>query len=103
MASKTTENCSSYFSSSGSNPSLRVILARVEEFIGLFETIVGQALREVRGPKPNTRLAAHILTFLPVMLALRRLSLYRDLTLEQVVDVLTDFPVRGLGLEGGND
>ena len=66
--------------------SLRVILARVEEFIGMFETIVGQALREVPGPKPNTRLAAQILTFLPVMLALRRWSLYRDLTREQVVD-----------------
>jgi hypothetical protein len=24
-----------------------------------FETIVGQALREVRGPRPRTRLAAH--------------------------------------------
>lgn len=80
--------------------SLKVILARVEEFIGMFETIVSQALREIRGPKPNTRLAAHILTFLPVMLALRRWSLYRDLAHEQVVDGLTDFLVRGLGLEG---
>ncbi len=79
--------------------SLRVILARVEEFIGMFETIVGQALREIRGRRPNTGLAAHILTFLPVMLALRRWSLYRDLTHEQVVDGLTDFLVRGLGLE----
>jgi AcrR family transcriptional regulator len=80
--------------------SLRVILARVEEFIGMFETIVGQAVRQLPGPKPNVRLAAQILTFLPVMLALRRWSLYRDLTHEQVVDGLTDFLVRGLGLEG---
>ncbi len=65
----------------------------------MFETIVGQALRQFPEPKANVRLAAHILTFLPVMLALRRWSLYRDLTHEQVVDGLTDFLVRGLGLE----
>ena len=79
--------------------SLRVILARVEEFIGMFETIVGQALRDRAGPKPNARLAAHIVTFLPVMLALRRWSLYRGLGHDEVVDGLTDFLVRGLGLE----
>ena len=78
--------------------SLRVILARVEEFIGMFETIVSQAVRDAVGPVPNARLAAHILTFLPVMIALRRWSLYRNLTHEQVVDGLTDFLVRGLGL-----
>jgi len=79
--------------------SLRVILARVEEFIGMFESIVSQALRDRPEPKPNLRLAAHILTFLPVMLALRRWSLYRNLTHEEVVEGLTDFLVRGLGLE----
>ncbi|MGH6753490.1 MAG: TetR/AcrR family transcriptional regulator [Bradyrhizobium sp.] len=79
--------------------SLRVILARVEEFIGMFETIVGQASRVVSAPAPNTRLAAHILTFLPVMIALRRWSLYRDLTHQQIVDGLTDFLVTGLRLE----
>jgi len=79
--------------------SLKVILARVEEFIGMFESIVSQALRDRPGQKPDLRLAAHILTFLPVMLALRRWSLYRTLTHEEVVEGLTDFLVRGLGLE----
>jgi AcrR family transcriptional regulator len=79
--------------------SLRVILARVEEFIGMFETIVRQALRDLPGPTPNVRLAAHIVTFLPVMLALRRWSLYRNLGHDEVVDGLTDFLVAGLGLE----
>jgi AcrR family transcriptional regulator len=82
--------------------SLRVILARVEEFIGMFETIVAQAMRDRAGPKPNSRLAAHILTFLPVMLALRRWSLYRNLTHDEVVDGLTDFLVKGLGLDEGS-
>ena len=82
--------------------SLRVILARVEEFIGMFETIVAQAMRDRADPKPDSRLAAHILTFLPVMLALRRWSLYRNLTHEEVVDGLTDFLVKGLGLDDGS-
>lgn len=67
----------------------------------MLETIVGQAMRERAGPTPNPRLAAHILTFLPVMLALRRWSLYRSLTHEELVDGLTDFLVRGLGLDEG--
>lgn len=79
--------------------SLKVILARVEEFIGMFETIVAQALSEKTGRKPDARLAAHILTFLPVMLALRRWSLYKTLGHEETVAGLTDFLLRGLGLE----
>ncbi len=79
--------------------SLRVILARVEEFIGMFETIIAEAARQVGVPVRNMHLAAHIVTFLPVMIALRRWSLYRNLTHEQVVDGLTDFLVRGLGFD----
>lgn len=79
--------------------SLKVILARVEEFIGMFETIVAQAVSEKAGRKPDARLAAHIVTFLPVMLALRRWSLYKTLEHEEVVEGLTDFLLRGLDLE----
>jgi len=79
--------------------SLRVILARVEEFIGMFETILVEASRQIGLKIAQPHLAANILTFLPVMIALRRWSLHRGLTHEQIVDGITDFAVRGLGLE----
>lgn len=78
--------------------SLRVILARVEEFIGMFERIVADATRQLGVPLPEPHLAANIVTFLPVMIALRRWSLYRNLSHQQVVDGITEFLVRGLGL-----
>ncbi len=81
--------------------SLRVILARVEEFIGMFERIVADAARQVGIALTHPHLVANIVTFLPVMIALRRWSLYRDLSHEQVVDGITDFIVRGLGIEPG--
>lgn len=79
--------------------SLRVILARVEEFIGMFESILTDASRQLGVAIPQPHLAANILTFLPVMIALRRWSLQRRLTHEQVVDGITEFAVRGLGIE----
>jgi len=79
--------------------SLRVILARVEEFIGMFERIVTDAARQVGIALAHPHLTANIVTFLPVIISLRRWSLYRDLSHEQVVDGITDFIVRGLGIE----
>jgi AcrR family transcriptional regulator len=76
-------------------------LGAVQEFIGMFESIVGQALRDRPEPKPNLRLAAHILTLLSVMLALRHWSHYRHLTHEEVIHGLTDFLVRGAIEEAG--
>jgi AcrR family transcriptional regulator len=60
--------------------SRRVILARVEEFIGMFETILIDATRELGVPMKNPHYAANILTFLPTMIALRRWSLKNDMT-----------------------
>jgi AcrR family transcriptional regulator len=77
--------------------SLRVILARVEEFIGMFERIVSDAARELRVPLAHPHLAANILTFLPVMIALRGWSLRDDPSPETVVDEISAFVVRGLG------
>ena len=77
--------------------SRRVILARVEEFIGMFERIVADAARELGRPIRNPHLAANMLTFLPVMIALRGWSLRKDASPEVVVDEISEFVVRGLG------
>jgi AcrR family transcriptional regulator len=79
--------------------SRRVILARVEEFIGMFERIIIDAARELRVPLPHPHLSANMLTFLPVMIALRGWSLKNDLSPEEVVDQITAFIVRGLDFE----
>lgn len=77
--------------------SLRVIQARVEEFIGMFEQIITDAARELKMTLPHPHFSANILTFLPVMIALRGWSLREKLSKEQVVDQISDFLVRGLG------
>ena len=79
--------------------SRRVILARVEEFIGMFERIIIDAARELGVPLPHPHLSANMLTFLPVMIALRGWSLKNDVSPEEVVEQITAFIVRGLGFE----
>lgn len=79
--------------------SLKVILARVEEFIGMFERIITDAARELKVPLPHPHFSANILTFLPVMIALRRWSLGNDLAPAEVVEQITEFLVRGLGFK----
>ena len=79
--------------------SRRVILARVEEFIGMFERIITDAARELGVPLPYPHLSANMLTFLPVMIALRGWSLKNDVAPEAVIEQITAFIVRGLGLE----
>ena len=79
--------------------SRRVILARVEEFIGMFERIITDAARELGVPLPYPHLSANILTFLPVMIALRGWSLKNDVPPEEVIEEITAFIVRGLGFE----
>jgi len=77
--------------------SRRVILARVEEFIGMFERIISDAARELRVPLPHAHLSANMLTFLPVMIALRGWSLKHDVPPDTVIDEISEFVVRGLG------
>jgi AcrR family transcriptional regulator len=79
--------------------SRRVILARVEEFIGMFERIITDAARELGVPLPHPHLSANMLTFLPVMIALRGWSLKNDVSPEEVIEQITAFIVRGLGFE----
>ena len=79
--------------------SRRVILARVEEFIGMFERIITDAARELGVVLPHPHLSANMLTFLPVMIALRGWSLKNDVPPEEVIEQITAFIVRGLGFE----
>ena len=79
--------------------SRRVILARVEEFIGIFERIITDAARELGVPLPHPHLSANMLTFLPVMIALRGWSLKNAVPPEEVIEQITAFIVRGLGFE----
>lgn len=79
--------------------SRRVILARVEEFIGMFERIIADAARELKVALPYPHLSANMLTFLPVMIALRGWSLRDDLPPETIVEQISAFIVRGLGFE----
>ena len=78
--------------------SLKVILARVEEFIGMFERIIADAARELGVPLRHPHVSANILTFLPVMIALRGWSLRGDPSPEDVIEEISAFVVRGLGL-----
>jgi AcrR family transcriptional regulator len=79
--------------------SLRVILARVEEFIGMFERIIADAARELDVPLSHPHVSANILTFLPVMIALRGWSLRSEPSREEVIEQISAFVVRGLGFE----
>ena len=77
--------------------SLRVILARVDGFVRMFEKLIADAAREARVETLNTYLAAHILTFLPTMIALRRWAIEREVSRTETVRGIADFLTRGLG------
>jgi AcrR family transcriptional regulator len=79
--------------------SRKVILARVEEFIAMFEGILGQAGSQTSMRLGNLHIAANIVTFLPTMIALRRWSLRDRTEPEEVIDALSTFMARGLGLK----
>ncbi|MBM3573907.1 MAG: TetR/AcrR family transcriptional regulator [Alphaproteobacteria bacterium] len=75
---------------------LRAILTRVGEHIGFFEGLVDQAGASAAGT--GRRLAANLLTFVPVMVVLRRWDLDPAADRLTLVRQLTDFVLRGLGL-----
>lgn len=77
--------------------SRRVIVARVEEFIVLFETILREAARDLKVPLRDPHFSANVLTFLPTMIALRRWSLNDRMSRKDLVDNLVEFLYRGLG------
>jgi AcrR family transcriptional regulator len=82
--------------------SVHAILARVEEFIKLFEQILSEAGRNGRVAVRNRTLAANIVTFLPTIVALRRWDLSRKVPKEEISQGLTEFMMRGLASEGAS-
>jgi AcrR family transcriptional regulator len=83
--------------------SLRVILARVDGFVRLFEKFIRDAAQEANIRIGNSYLAANIFTYLPTIVALRRWSLGRELSQDEILSGLTDFLVRGLGFPAASD
>jgi len=79
--------------------SRRVIFARVEEFVGMFQAILTDAARELGRPLPDPHFAANAITFFPTMLALRRWSLKARHRPSELTEWLVDFLVRGLGFD----
>jgi AcrR family transcriptional regulator len=77
--------------------SLRVILARVAEFIADFERLLMEADQVRRILPRDFRLIANVVTFLPTMVALRRWALPQTLSHEALTNELVDFMLRGLG------
>ena len=78
--------------------SLRVILARVGDFITSFDHLLREAHRVTRMPSRNFDLLANIVTYLPTIVALRRWALPQRVSPERLIDELVEFMLRGLGL-----
>ncbi len=79
--------------------SLRVILARVDGFVRMFEKLIVDAASEAKITVANGHLAANIFTFLPTMIALRRWGLGREMSRGDILAGISDFLVRGLGFD----
>lgn len=76
--------------------SLRAVLGRMAEFIEMFERLLDEAARNRQITLGSRRLTANIVTFLPVIIALRRWDLRRWVPKELVKRELTAFMLRGL-------
>src|SRR5918996_1452373 len=82
---------------------LLVILARVAEFIDMFERILVEAARSRRVRFVESRVAANILTFLPIIIAMRRWDLRRRKVARRDLDRdLVQFMLSGLGFDVAN-
>jgi AcrR family transcriptional regulator len=77
--------------------SLRVILARVKDFVAIFEDLIAQAAAQKRISVCDPHFAAHVFTFLPTMIALRRWAFDRTMPRDKVVSDISAFLMRGLG------
>ncbi len=76
---------------------LRVIRAHVDGFARLFEKFIVEAAREANFMLGNSCLLANIFTYLPTIVALRRWSLCKNMSQDEILSGLTEFLVRGLG------
>jgi AcrR family transcriptional regulator len=84
--------------------SLRAVLAQTQDFIELFQRLVDEARADGMPISGAPNLAADIITFLPVMLALRRWRIRHMLDGEAAEAEVVAFLLRGLGCpEDGTD
>ena len=77
----------------------RKLLARTHEFVQDVAGIVDKAAAERVISVPSAHFAAQVITFLPVMIALRRWAMRGHLAPQDVVEWIVDFIMRGLGHE----
>jgi AcrR family transcriptional regulator len=83
--------------------SLHAILARVAEFIDMFESILVEAARRGQVRFGDSRVAANVLTFLPIIVAMRRWDLGRRKVARKDLDRdLVHFMLSGLGFDATN-
>lgn len=77
--------------------SLRAVLAQTQDFIALFERLVEEARADGMPISGAPNLAADIITFVPVMLALRRWRIRHMLDSAAAEAEVVAFLLRGLG------
>ncbi len=77
--------------------SARVILDRIQGFVAIFEKLITEAAVQEHVNVPDPYFAAHVFTFLPTMIALRRWAFRRSTPRETLVSGIAQFLMRGLG------
>jgi len=84
-------------SSSLDKPSLYTILTRESEYIDIFENLLRDYFRGTVCNENNLKLAADLLAYIPVILALRRWSLKERFdSMETVIQGIFDFVLHGI-------
>jgi len=79
----------------------RKLLSRTHEFFEDVARIVEKAAADGVISTPNVYFATQVITFLPVLIAVRRWDLRDRIAPEDVVEWIVDFVVRGLEHESG--
>ena len=77
--------------------SLHEVLARETEYIELFENLLRDYFKEVKVDESRLRLAADLLTYIPVIMTFRRWSLRRRFeSMDAVMKRIHDFVLHGI-------
>ena len=84
-------------SSSLDKPSLYTILTKEVEYIDIFQNLLRDYFKGTTYDENNLKLAADLLVYIPVILALRRWSLKRRFeSIETVIQGILDFVLHGI-------
>jgi len=75
-----------------------VVVGRVREFIGQFESLIVEVSADAGIVVPDAYVAANIFTFLPTMIALRRWAFSNETSRDELVEDISQFLLRGIGL-----